>query len=156
MTEESPPRLVRDRHAPELATVDARHAVVPGQRRIDEGVVEWVGNCENMSEKKNNIKFGHLIILKSVNWGFLQNPQQKKNERTLNITIESYIKKPVLGQSKGLKKIQETVMKGKLDRGEITQEEFDKFKAEQNDSTKTKTVKEETFKFKFACIRTKV
>ena len=82
--------------------------------------------------------------------------KQRKDERTLHITIESYIKKPVLGQSKGLKKIQETVMKGKLDRGEITQEEFDKFKAEQNDSTKTKTVKEDTFKFKFTCIKTKV
>ena len=81
---------------------------------------------------------------------------QRKDERTLHITIESYIKQPVLDQSKGLKKIQEMLMKGKLDRGEITQEEFDKFKAEQNDSTKTKTVKEETFKFKFACIRTKV
>ena len=81
---------------------------------------------------------------------------QGKDERTLHVTIESYIEKPVLGQSKGLKKIQETVMKGKLDRGEITQEEFDKFKAEQNDPTKTKTVKEETFKFKFTCIRTEV
>ena len=80
--------------------------------------------------------------------------KQKKDERTLNITIESYIKKPVLGQSKNLNKIQEVVMKGKLDKGEITQEEFDKFKTEQKDSVKTKTVKEETFKFKFTCIKT--
>lgn len=80
--------------------------------------------------------------------------KQKKNERTLNITIESYIKKPVLGQSKNLNKIQEVVMKGKLDKGEITQEEFDKFKTEQKDTVKTKTVKEETFKFKFTCIKT--
>ena len=80
--------------------------------------------------------------------------KQRKDERTLHITIESYIKKPVLGQSKGLKKIQEMVMKGKLDRGEITQEEFDKFKAEKNDPTKIQTVKEDTFKFKFTCIKT--
>ena len=59
-----------------------------------------------------------------------------------------------MGQSKNLNKIQEVVMKGKLDKGEITQEEFDKFKTEQKDTVKTKTVKEETFKFKFTCIKT--
>ena len=42
----------------------------------------------------------------------------------------------------------------KLNKGEITQEEFDKFEAEQNKPPKTQTVKEDTFKFKFTCIKT--
>ena len=108
--------------------------------------IAWNNELLMSKDPWNQYRYTSFVEKKSKN--------QKKNERTLHITIESYIKKPVLGQSKNLNKIQEVVMKGKLDKGEITQEEFDKFKTEQKDSVKTKTVKEETFKFKFTCIKT--
>ena len=82
---------------------------------------------------------------------------QGKDERTLHVTIQSYIKRPVLGQIKTpklIKKIKHEEMVEKLNKGEITQEEFDKFEAEQNKPPKTQTVKEDTFKFKFTCIKT--
>ena len=82
---------------------------------------------------------------------------QRKNERTLHITIQSYIKRPVFGQIKMPKIVKEKKhdeMVEKLNKGEITQEEFDKFEAEQNKPPKMETVKEDTFRFKFTCIKT--
>jgi len=82
---------------------------------------------------------------------------QRKDERTLHVTIQSYIKRPVIGQIKTpkfLKEKKHEEMVEKLNKGEITQEEFDKFEAEQNKPPKTQTVKEDTFKFKFTCIKT--
>ena len=110
---------------------------------------------------KQDIAWNNEILISEDPWtqyrytSFVEKKSktQRKDERTLHITIESYIKNPSV---QVLKLFQERTMKGKLDRGEITQEEFDKFKAKQNDPTKTKTVKEETFKFKFTCIRTEV
>jgi hypothetical protein len=83
--------------------------------------------------------------------------KQSKDERTLHVTIQTYKKRPVLGQIKKpkfLKEKKHEEMVEKLNKGEITQEEFDKFEAEQNKPLKTETVKKDTFKFKFTCIKT--
>ena len=82
---------------------------------------------------------------------------QRKDERTLHVTIQSFIKRPVIGQIKKPKFLKEKIHKEmveKLNKGEITQEEFDKFEAEQSKPPKMETVKEDTFKFKFTCIKT--
>lgn len=111
------------------------------------GKQEIAWNNELLMEEDPYLKYKYV--------SYIEKPSNKKDtKRILYISIQEYKRSPLARVPKLLNKFKHDEMKEKLKKGEITQEEFDKFEAKINKSKEGPIVKGTLFKFKFNCKKT--